>query len=255
MNPLPVLLSIPHGGTRIPPELIPLVTLDRYDIHDDIDPYVNDIYNLAENVTGLVNTVIARPFIDLNRAPHDRPPHNPDGVVKTTTCRGVEIYHGDGLSDETVISTLLKRYYYPYHRRIEFILHQHPEIELGLDCHTMAVRGPCVAPDRGKLRPTICLSNRNHTTCSRRMIEKLAAAFKKVFSLQDHEIFINHPFSGGYIIRHYANNTHPWIQIELNRRLYLSSPWYQRKGLKMDVVRLRQLNTMFAEVLELFFRC
>jgi len=32
-------------------------------------------------------------------------------------------------------------------------------VMLGIDCHTMAAKGPPIGPDPGKERPLVCLSN------------------------------------------------------------------------------------------------
>ena len=64
---------------------------------------------------------------------------------------------------------------------------------------------------------------------------------------------INKPFSGGYITRAYGMRPVPWVQVELNRSLYLAPPWFDRAGLRMDKTRLRELNRMFEHALELYF--
>ena len=60
---------------------------------------------------------IARAFVDLNRAEDDRPPANPDGVVKSATCFDRPIY-SEPLDDQT-IERLLALYHRPYHEGLE----------------------------------------------------------------------------------------------------------------------------------------
>lgn len=86
MEPLPVLISIPHAGWQIPPELQGRVSLSHRDLSDDVDLYSDEIYDLGSKAAGVLKTTIARSFVDLNRAENEVPPAYPDGVIKTTNC-------------------------------------------------------------------------------------------------------------------------------------------------------------------------
>ena len=119
MAKLPILLSIPHGGTEIPSEVKDRVILSPADLFDDGDAFTREIYDLEDRVAGVVSANIARAFIDLNRAPDDLPPGNPDGVIKSHTCYGKVIYKAGLEPDQTLIKTLLDKYYHPYHQRIQ----------------------------------------------------------------------------------------------------------------------------------------
>lgn len=202
---LPLLLSVPHAGLTIPPELGNLCLLTKNEIIEDGDEGAADIYLPLENeVSALVTTVIARAIVDMNRAEDDR---GKDGVVKTHTCWDVKIYR-EPLS-EMIITELMEAFYRPYHSSLT----QHAKhVTCGIDCHTMAAQGPPVAPDKGKERPAICISNAN-CTCPKEWITSLADCLKQVF---EREVLINHPFKGGYIVRSHAIEL-PWMQLELSR--------------------------------------
>jgi formiminoglutamase len=86
MRQIPVFISIPHGGTNTPPELINRVCIQPKDIFDDPAPFTREIYDLEPWVLEVIDTDIARAFVDLNRAPDDLPPKNPDGIIKSMTC-------------------------------------------------------------------------------------------------------------------------------------------------------------------------
>jgi formiminoglutamase len=92
MTGLLVLISVPHGGLKIPRELRSRVALSKRDIFHDGDAYTREIYHFQGAVRGYVDSMIARAFVDLNRAPTDRPPTNSDGVIKTVTTMGVSIH-------------------------------------------------------------------------------------------------------------------------------------------------------------------
>jgi formiminoglutamase len=252
MNKLPVLLSIPHGGTEAPVELQDRIVLNQYDLHDDIDPFTRQIYDLGDGVTTVISTDIARTFVDLNRAPEQRPPQYPDGVVKSMTCLGQSIYKAGREPKGRLISKLLRHYYYPYHKRIEKTLQQ-PELRLALDCHSMLAFGPTISPDPGQRRPMICLGNGLGQTCPWELIDRLAGSVAEAFSLQRDEVTINRPFAGGYITRTYGKLPIPWIQVELNRALYLDPLWFDRESLQMKQDRLFELRESFEKALRLIF--
>lgn len=252
MKKLPILISIPHGGYKIPDEINNRISIKESDLFDDSDPYTIEIYNLGDKVSEVITTDIARAFVDLNRSPDDRPPKNTDGIVKSVTCYAIPIYITGMEPDNEIVENLIKSYYEPYHNKIKKALSQ-IDVELALDCHSMADIAPPISPDIGKKRPMICLGNVYGETCSMEITKKLADCFQYAFSLEESEVAINKPFSGGYIIRTYGEKPIPWIQVEMNRALYLRSTWFKRNGLKIDRSRLNDLNKMFETTLHRFF--
>lgn len=253
-NIMPVLISIPHGGTKVPVEVKNRVILAQEDLFDDSDPFTIEIFNLKEKVYKVIYTPIARAFVDLNRAPNDLPHRNPDGVIKSHTCYGKKIYQDNSEPNSYLVKQMLDKYYFPYHHRIQKAFEDnYAAIKLSLDCHSMAVNAPAISPDKGTERPMICLGNGFNKTCPQEMIEKMASCFRKVFSLKNDEVTLNKPFAGGYITKTYGSHSSPWIQVELNRKLYLQSPYFCRKSFSVNVNRIRELNQMFQEVLRLFF--
>jgi N-formylglutamate deformylase len=217
---LPVLLSVPHAGLRIPPEVDHLNLLENEEIIADGDEGAAEIYDLEPHVAAFVTTDIARAYVDLNRAEDDR---RKDGVVKTHTCWDVPIYDGP-LSEDTV-EKLLEKYHRPYHERLRQLS---THVKLGIDCHTMAHKGPPVGPDPGKERPLICLSNADGT-CPMEWIRRLAAFFEGAFQTR---VSINHPFKGGYIIKSHASEI-PWVQLEMSRTPRLSNQEKRHKVLQV----------------------
>ena len=253
MSTLPVLLSIPHGGTRRPAELDNTLCITESDILDDSDPFAARLYDLGERVGRVIKAEIARAFVDLNRSLRDLPPENPDGLIKSSTCHRRPIYLEGMEPDDSLRSLLIERYYLPYHREIQRSVGE-LDLQLCLDCHTMASAAPAIAPDAcGRKRPLFCLSNRNGETSSSEMIGLLASSVSEAFGVDMGDIRLNDPFSGGHITRTYGNNPVPWIQIEMSRSLYLSGPWFDADSGSMDTARLLELNGRFAESLERLF--
>lgn len=209
---LPILLSVPHAGRRIPPEVENICILRPEDIREDGDVGADEIYYPLENeVAAFVTTDIGRAIVDLNRADDD---FRKDGVIKTHTCWDVPVYRTP--PGEEVIRHLLQRYYHPYHGRLTLLS---KEAKVGIDAHTMAAFGPPVAPDAGQERPPACLSNAGFTF-PRTWMESLAAGLQEALGFP---VSLNIPFRGGYIVRSHAAEI-PWIQIEFSRAPFLDSP-------------------------------
>ncbi len=218
---LPFLVSVPHAGLSIPPEVEGLCILEEQDIIEDSDEGASEIYYpLRNEVTAFVTTDIARAIVDMNRKEDN---WGKDGVIKTHTCWDVPVYK-EPLSEE-VITSLIERHYRPYHAQLS---HLSKGVRLGLDCHTMAEKGPPVAPDAGSKRPRVCLSNGDGSTCLQEWLISLSDCFSKAFG---DDVSMNVPFKGGHITRSHAKEI-PWIQIELSREPFISNEEKGRRVLQ-----------------------
>jgi N-formylglutamate deformylase len=228
----PFLIAIPHGGEQVPFEVTDRIALSREELLRNSDPRTVAIYDFGAIVEETVAFPVARPVIDVNRAPTDLPPANPDGVVKSLTPLGYRVYRPGRFPDRSLILILLRRYYYPYHRRIHHAL-ESGRIRVAFDCHSMLPASPPRFPDAGRERPLVCLGNRGDrtgdplpgkdpVTCPPEWICGLAKAFREVFPGEG-DVAINDPFPGGFTLRFHRRQTDvPWIQIEINRSLYES---------------------------------
>ncbi len=243
---LPVIISVPHGGTTIPWEVKTLCRAALPAILRDGDTWSRELYALKNQVLFYIDTDIARVAVDLNREPQDRPPQNPDGVVKTFTINGERVWHDPtGLSTETT-DLLIQRYHAPYHKAIQEACRNSGAV-LGLDCHSMLGLAPESGPNPFEPRPLICLSNRGDkwghpagepitapTELLAAMGESLAEQFKHEdveLKAQGPPVTLNHPFKGGYITRYHGNTSLiPWIQVEISRALYMpKKPCWTKK--------------------------
>ena len=222
MDKIPFLITIPHGGQDTPPELKNMVALNNDDMLADGDAFTTDIYDIPEKYTACIKTNIARAFIDMNRPMDQLPPDFPDGIIKSMTCYKKSVYLPEKQPSPSLVSQLIRNYYLPFHQKIQKTIQQ-KNILIGLDCHSMAGTSPPISSKPGISRPKICLSNNFGKSCNHEIITLLSDCFKEVFLFKQNEVMINSPFSGGHIIQTYGNQPKPWIQIELNRCLYLDN--------------------------------
>ncbi|MGF7184135.1 formiminoglutamase [Desulfitispora alkaliphila] len=234
---LPVLISVPHGGTKVPKEVKGFCKLSIVDILRDGDTWSRELYGLKEQVALYLDTEVARAVVDLNRHPDDRAPINPDGVTKTVTVDGVQVWGSPTGLNEKVSNYLIATYHSPYHRALKEMV-AGKEAIVALDCHTMLGIGPENSVDQGKARPLVCISNRGGNlgqakgetiTAPSELVQSFAKALSKAFEHQDMEVQtdlvdINNPFKGGYITKaHGGLGKLPWIQVEISRQLYISA--------------------------------
>ena len=247
---LPVLLSIPHGGTHTPPELQDILCISDRDIFEDGDAYTISIYDIGDAAAVVVRAEVARAFVDLNRSLQEMPPASPDGLVKSITCRNRPIYTVQ--PDEAMRRDLIAKYYMPYHRTIQQAVRG--DLQLCLDCHSMAEVAPAISPDGGSRRPLFCLSNRRGQTSSNESMTLLASCISEAYGIPRTSVRLNDPFLGGYITRTYGNNPLPWIQVEMNRSMYISEEWFDHDTMECRQSRLRDLRLMFEEALRAYFR-
>ncbi len=206
---LPFLISVPHAGLQVPPEVKEICLLEEEDIVKDGDEGAAEIYAIRANVRAFVATEIARAVVDQNRAPDD---FRADGVVKTHTCWNIPIY--SRRLEDAEVARLLQTYYDPYHSELS---ERAKDAVLGIDCHTMAAVGPPIGPMAGEERPQICLGNADGT-CPREWFVLMRECLEVAF---ESEVSLNQPFQGGYIIRHHSREL-PWLQLELSRSDWIS---------------------------------
>lgn len=202
---LPIIVSVPHAGLEVPPEVAEQSILTPAEIAADGDVGAAEIYAISEHAQHFVTASIARAFVDLNRAEDDI---RADGVVKTHTCWNEPVYREPLAAD--LVETLLERYHRPYHRRLTELAAG--DAILGVDCHTMAEDGPPVGPDPGQRRPMVCLGD-GDGACPPHWARLLADGFEQFFP---GDVTINRPFRGGYITRKHGAEM-SWVQIELSR--------------------------------------
>ena len=104
---LPLLISVPHAGLRVPPEVKDVCLLTEQEIKEDGDEGAAEIYYpFKDHVACFVTTDVARAIVDMNRDEDDR---RKDGIVKTHTCWDIPVYRT--FPSEERIEVLVEKYF------------------------------------------------------------------------------------------------------------------------------------------------
>lgn len=223
---LPFVISVPHCSGRIPERIGPDFALSNDEIADSIDLGMREIFG-ALDAGDILCSEWSRLVVDLNRDPERR---DHKGVIPRIDYFGRSIYHANAAPDEKEISGRLREYYWPYHNRLrEALARRH--IKGVIDCHSLSGIGPSEAPDAGKKRKDIILSNNGDhrgrmtpalgkTTCASELLNLM----KQVFLKAGFSVSINNPYTAGFISTHYAeafaDREKFAVQIEINQDLY-----------------------------------
>jgi formiminoglutamase len=230
---LPFLITVPHGGTGVPAEVRDRLLLTDADLQYYCDPATRVIFGFRDRVAAYLDTPVSRMVVDLNRPPLPLPLRDPDGIIKTRTIDGRDVWRPGQVPDMPLIHRLLVAHYFPFHQQVDELIDRHRVI-VAFDCHSMLPAGSAEQKDAGKARPLICLGNNGDrqgrarkggiATCSREWITVLARLFREEFPGPG-GVALNNPFSGGFIANaHFWHKGVPWIQIEINRSLYEPAP-------------------------------
>jgi N-formylglutamate deformylase len=220
----PVIVSIPHAGTRLPASLERSLTKQGGSL-PDTDWHVEQLYDFAaERGCTVLAAQYSRYLIDLNRPPDDAslyPGQAHTGLCPTRTFEGEAIYQ-DGRESIAASEIAQRRtsYWQPYHTALAAALEEtqrrHGHAVL-LDAHSIRSRVPRLF--EGRL-PDINLGTDDGRSCSPDIVRALERLFRAQSRFSH---VINGRFKGGYITRHYGvprQRLHA-LQIELAQDAYM----------------------------------
>jgi formiminoglutamase len=225
----PLILSIPHAGTMIPPEA--LVGLAPVGLAaPDTDWWLPRLYaGIAGAMDAtLVVAHVSRFVIDVNRDPSGAslyPGQATTDLCPLTTFDGAPIHHAGAEPDAEEIARRVAAYHAPYHAAIE------AEI-----ARIRALHGRCVLYDCHSIRsviprlfagvlPVLNIGTHGGLACA----PEVEAAAGAVAASSGFGWVANGRFRGGWITRRYgapARGVHA-IQLELAQRAYMREdpPW------------------------------
>jgi len=224
---LPFVISIPHCSELIPDEIKPTLALTHEDIEYSVDTGTKEIFGSLD-AADVLRARWSRLVVDLNRDPTRR---DAKGVIAKVDYSGREVFHSGMAPHTEEIDERLEKYYWPYHRRLKEALEQ-DTIKGLFDGHSLNGVGPSEAPDAGRKRKDIVLSNNGDpngeetpslgpTTCSVEILH----AMKQIFASAGFSVSLNNPYTAGFITTHYGRELRERgkfaVQMEINQDLFI----------------------------------
>jgi N-formylglutamate deformylase len=221
----PLLLTMPHTGTDIPPAIESALS-SGWLARKDTDWWIEKLYAFAAQLGAtVVRTGISRTVIDANRDPSGAslyPGLATTELCPTTTFDGESLYRSGEAPQAAEIDARRRRYFEPYHGALQAeivrLRRRHRAIVL-YDCHS--IRSSIPRLFTGAL-PHFNIGTFNGASCA----PTLTARLEELCSVGDFSRVTNGRFKGGYTTRHYGRpqqGVHA-VQMELACRGYLREP-------------------------------
>ena len=219
---LPLLVSIPHAGTALTPEVEAGLS-DAARPLPDTDWHIPTLYNFVRSLGASVLVGnYSRMVIDLNRPSDDKPLYTTatTGLFPDTLFDGSATFLPGRAPDARQRQAALEAVWLPYHQQLQQEL-ERLKAEHGyallFDAHSIASRIPRLF--EGTL-PDLNLGTNGGRSCDALIEEHLAA---RMASQQQYSWVVNGRFKGGYITRAYGNPTQGVhaVQLELAQRNYM----------------------------------
>lgn len=244
----PLLVSVPHAGTRLPADLPQRLTPEARAL-PDTDWYVDELWSGAVGLgAGLLVAQYSRYVVDLNRSPDDRPlyPGAGTGLVPDLSFSGAPLYRDGAQPCREESRRRVAECWRPYHaaltNELKRLRRRHG-FALLLDAHSIRSRVPRLF--EGRL-PDLNLGSFDGASAAPELI-RLAGAHLRDWP--DCSCVVDGRFKGGYITRHYgrpADGVHA-LQLEMAQSLYMQEDPPARDPRRMAAVQ--PLADAFVEVL------
>jgi formiminoglutamase len=221
----PVIVSIPHSGTDIPPS-IEAQLVDPWLARKDTDWWLELLYDFAPAL-GItrVRTRMSRTVIDANRDPSGAslyPGQATTELCPSTTFDGEPLYRSRGAVNDGEVASRRAAYFEPYHRvlagELARLRVRHEQVVL-FEGHSIRSRVPRLF---GGELPHLNLGTNSGRSCDRTLAQRLAA----ISDESGYTHVVDGRFKGGWTTRHYGQpgtGVHA-VQLEVSCRTYMDEP-------------------------------
>lgn len=243
----PILVSMPHSGEHIPPDILPRLS-QRAQTLPDTDWHVPRLYSFVlQQGHSVLQANYSRYVVDLNRPPDNTslyPGQATTGLCPETLFDGEPLYRDGEVLNETEIAVRRETYWRPYHDKLAQALATIKAkfgYALLYDAHSITSHVPRLFT--GQL-PDLNLGTASGESCS----PAIQQAVFNVIGASDYRAVVNGRFRGGYITRHYGcpeNNVHA-VQMEIAQRTYMS----EAGDFRYDAQRAEKLQKVLIELFE-----
>jgi N-formylglutamate deformylase len=225
----PLLVSVPHVGLHIPPDIAARMHPRAAQV-EDADRHLDRLYAFAlELGVGLIVPRAARYVVDLNRPPEDTPMYpgaNNTGLCPRHFFTGEPLYLPGQEPDAAEVQQRVAQWWRPYHDALHAEL-QRLRAEHG---HALLWEGHSIRAEvpwlfAGRL-PDLNLGTVDGTSCAPSLRDRLAAVLA---AQSTHSWVLDGRFKGGHITRRYgrpAQGVHA-VQMEMGWHCCMAEqpPW------------------------------
>lgn len=220
---VPLLISMPHTGTYVPPDIAKNLT-DEARLVPDTDWHIELLYAFAKAMgASTIQATYSRYVVDLNRPPSGEslyPGQATTGLCTDITFAGGPVYLPGKAPNAEEVEARREQYWQPYHDQVAAELDrlkaQFPVVVLW-DAHS--IRSVLPQFFEGKL-PDFNIGTNSGKSCALVLEERIAAIAAEA---KPYTSVANGRYKGGYITRQYGHpdkNMHA-VQMEMTQSSYM----------------------------------
>ena len=248
---LPLLISIPHAGTQLTPEVEAGLS-DAARPLPDTDWHLPQLYDFAQGIGASVLTGhYSRFVIDLNRPPDDRPLYTTatTGLWPDTLFDGTPVFKPGMTPDRATRQRYLQTLWQPYHQQLQQELARLKAqygYALLFDAHSIASRVPRLFSG---VLPDLNLGTSDGASCSAAVSDALGQVCS---AQQRYSWVLNGRFKGGYITRAYGQPAQgvEAVQLELAQHNYMDESlpfaWQPARASQLQPVLQQLIGALLA---------
>lgn len=231
---VPLFVSIPHSGERVPDFCSWLQNLPEPLLMRDVDRYVDRLYEpvLTSLNIPLVKTEWHRYAADLNRIPEDVDQSTVSGAALPEGAHARGFHWAITTQNEKLMAQpmdikthqqLIDLIYKPFHHNMSLqydrIRAQGAQTVYHLDLHSMPSRGTNQHRDPGEFRADIVVSDCQGKSSKSPFVDLVIVAYVRA----GFKVAYNWPYYGGRVSEQYGRpeTGQQSVQVELNRALYM----------------------------------
>ena len=249
--PLPLVICLPHGSVRVPPQAAAHLALGPLEVEQSMDLGISEVFGPLPALK-ILPAPQTRLVVDLNRSPDDL---GPKGVVASIDYAGRSVFPPGQEPDQQVKQLWVENFWRPWHRELASAL-EAPGVRALVDGHSLDGVGPAEAPDPGARRADVVLGNRGgpdgqaqagrgEPTCPPEVFRLLGEALRA----EGLSVAYNTPYAGGHIIARYGPKLRARgavaVQMEINKDLYADQSYslvYPEKAAELSRILNRALG-------------
>ncbi len=244
---LPLLVSFPHDGTRLPEAIAARLTPEARPV-PDTDWHIARLYEFARTMgASMIVPTHSRYVIDLNRGEDDvslYPGQNTTGLCPTVRFDGGPVYLEGQEPDEAEVRERVERWWRPYHaalaEELDRLKTAHGRVLLW-EGHS--IRGELPFLFDGPL-PDLNLGTVGGMSCTPVTQARIE---DELLSQAEYGFVTNGRFKGGYITRHYGRPEQgvEAVQLEISQRCYMdesSFEWDDDKAARLQPLLRRMIE-------------